>query len=121
MKIEIERPVGTNSPRAIMAGGAPAITATSFGALNSSQSLGADWRSQVPTSQEMSDPAVEKAGGGGGPASTGAGLGAAACCPFYPPEHPSSRTRVTAVGVFQTGTGARGARASASSVDRRLH
>src|SRR2546426_8802596 len=38
MKIEIERPVGTNSPRAIMAGGAPAITATSFGALNSSRS-----------------------------------------------------------------------------------
>src|SRR5256885_14937966 len=86
MKIEIERPVGTNSPRAIMAGGAPAITATSFGGLNRSQSLGADWRSQVPTSQEMSAPAVERAGGGGGPAATRTRLGTGGGCALLSPE-----------------------------------
>src|SRR5256885_8575632 len=78
MKIEIEPPVGTNSPRAVTAGGLPERTATSLGALKSSHSLPAGWRSQVPTSQEMSEPAVDVAGG---PASAaGAALGAAACC-----------------------------------------
>src|SRR3989442_3390800 len=97
MKIEIERPVGTNSPRAIMVGGAPAITATSFGGVNSSQSLGADWRSQVPTSQEMSAPAVERAGGGGGAAATGSGLAAAARRAFCPPVRARHSAKINAV------------------------
>src|SRR5439155_3457523 len=86
MKIEIERPAGENSPRAATVGGLPESTAASLGALKSSQSLGADCRSQVPTSQEMAAPAVDTAGG---PASAGAaGLGAAAGCPGRPRQHP---------------------------------
>ena len=100
MKIEIERPAGENSPRALTEGGLPEITAASLGALKSSQSLGADWRSQVPTSQEMSAPAVEVAGG---PASTGpAALGAGACCSCRPREHPS-RSAMASAAVGFTG------------------
>ena len=55
-KREMYFPLGTNSPRPLSTGGLPEITPTSFGALNGSHSLGADCRSQVPTSQEMSAP-----------------------------------------------------------------
>src|SRR5205823_11077016 len=98
MNIEIERPAGENSPRAVTVGGLPESTAASLGALKSSQSLGADCRSQVPTSQEMSAPAEDMAGG---PASTGAAaLGAGACCSCRPREHPRRSATASATVGF---------------------